>query len=235
MTTQIHDSFIYLHLIPHLSRILKKPINIFTINLRPLPDSQSLTRLFPHGGAILFTDSLFLNHPHQTVRILKWFRLNILHTKPNGTWKLGSRPHLVDWILSIVEDRPVEDGKVYVEIYEQLYYLLPHHLTDETDSFKTPKENAPLVSARDIDDYDINIGLGAKKIDSNGLAANDELLAQWFAGWTRTKLEFYRKLHIVHGEDEEGVQARTRWAENWRYVSITGCSFLRAVDGIGAD
>ena len=92
---------------------------------------------------------------------------------------------------------------------------------DETDDFNTPKDEAPLVSPHSVRAYDLDVGLGAKKIDSNAMAANDEALAQWFAGWSRTKLEYYRKFHILHGEDEEGAAIRDRWMGNWKYVSFS--------------
>ena len=100
---------------------------------------------------------------------------------------------------------------------------------DEIDDFNTPKDGASLVSAYSIRAYDLDVGLGAKKIDSNAMAANDEALAQWFAGWSRTKVEYYRKFHIVHGEDEEGVAIRDRWMGNWRYVRFPSWPRARRV------
>ncbi|MCJ1397928.1 hypothetical protein MMC11_001124 [Xylographa trunciseda] len=221
----IHESVFRLHVIPGLVRLLRRPFNMFFINLRPNPSAleqnppkSGLTRLFPHGGSILLTDSLFLNCPEAAVRILTWFRIYILHSKPNGTWKLVSRPRLRDWILSIVEERTKEEGHVFMQIYEQIYYLLPFELMDETD-YETPKDEAPLVSSRGIPAHDLRVGLGDKRHDVEGIARNDNVLAEWYAGWTRTKVEFRRRFQIVHGEKEGSEQIRKSWMKKWSYIA----------------
>ncbi|KAL9116512.1 MAG: hypothetical protein Q9187_006963, partial [Circinaria calcarea] len=183
----IHDSITELHQIPGLTRIIRKPINIFNINLRPVPPNPFLTRLFPHGGALLLTDSLILNRPREVVRILAWFDTNILFNKPAGTWKLCLRPRFRSWILNIIQHKLLEEGKVYVEIYALIYKILPMELMDEDDDFETPKEEAPIAYASSIGGLDLNVGLGPKSSDTEGIARNDALLVDWFAGWTRMK------------------------------------------------
>ncbi|MCJ1284280.1 hypothetical protein MMC26_003611 [Xylographa opegraphella] len=222
----IHESVTRLHVIPGLARLLRRPFNIFFINLRPdrskFEDGSSkcrLTRLFPHGGGILLTDSLFLNCPEAAVRILTWFRIYILHSKPDGTWKLVTRPRIRDWILSIVEERTKEEGHIFMQIYEQIYYILPHELMDETDDYETPKEEAPFVSAREIAAHDPFVGRGDRRNDVEGIARNDEVLADWFAGWTRTRVEYLRKFHIVHEVKEGGEAVRKGWMKKWSHIA----------------
>ncbi|MCJ1474972.1 hypothetical protein MMC13_003632 [Lambiella insularis] len=220
----IHEDITRIHLIPSLARLLRKPVNFFSINLRPAatPDSPvpkaNLTRLFPYGAAILLTDSLFLNHPQDAARILHWFRVNILASKPEGTWKIVTRPRLRDWILSIIEERPKSEGKVYVPIYEQIWRMLPLELMDETDDFEFPKEEAPLVCSRGMDGHNLRVGLGDLQNDTAEIAANDDCLADWFAGWGRTKVEVCRKFHIVHGIKDRGEAVRKGWMKRWSYV-----------------
>ena len=216
---QIHDSITEIHKIPGLTRIIRKPINVFNINLRPIPPNTFLTRLFPHGGALLLTDSLILNRPHEVVRILAWFDTNILFNKPAGTWKLCLRPRFRSWILDIIQHKLLEEGKVYVEIYALIYKILPMELMDEDDDFETPKEEAPIAYASSISGFDLNVGLGPKSSDTEDIASNDARLVDWFAGWTRMKVKGMRRLHVVHGLGEEGAEVRRQWERKWTHVS----------------
>lgn len=158
------------------------------------------------------------------MRILSWFRINILVSKAKGTWKLVTRPRLRDWILSIVEERPKSEGKVYMQIYEQIYRMLPLELMDETDDFETPKDEAPVVCSRGMDGHNLRVGLGELKNDIEAIATNDNCLAEWFAGWSRTKVEVCRKFHIVHGVKDRGEGVRKGWMKKWSYVSHNFCA-----------
>ena len=198
---------------------MRKPINIFHINLRPIPPNPFLTRLFPHGGSLLLTDSLILNRPREVVRILVWFDTNILFNKPTGTWKLCLRPRFRSWVLDIIQERPVEDGKVYVQIYALIYKILPIESMDEDDDFETPKEEALLACARSLSNFDLGVGLGPQSSDHEGIAKNDAILVDWFAGWTRMKVEGMRRFNIVHGLGDEGVEVRKAWERKWSHVS----------------
>ena len=198
---------------------MRKPINIFNINLRPIPPDTCLTRLFPHGAALLLTDSLILNRPREVVRILTWFDTNILFNKPAGTWKLCLRPRFRSWILDIIQDRPPEDGRVYVETYALIYKIIPIELMDEDDDFETPKEDAPMACASSLGSFDPCVGLGPNSNDTVGIARNDALLVDWFAGWTRMKVEGMRRFNVVHGLGEEGAEVRKGWERKWSHVS----------------
>ena len=233
--SKIHPSFQNLHLIPYLSRLItRKTLNIFSITLSPPPEEPNLIRLFPHGGVILITDSLILLHPSLAVRILKWFRLFILTTKPSWTWKIALRPHFRSWILDIVEERSAESldsGKIFTAIYEQIYYLLPLEMMEDWDDYETPKDEAAAVSASDLSRFDKGVGLDPKRHDLEALAKNDARLVEWFAGWARTKVEDHRKFHAVCPEIEEegeisGEEARKEWGKKWNHVSELSYSLL---------
>ena len=108
---------------------------------------------------------------------------------------------------------------MYLDIYEQVFKILPSEVMDEDDDFETPKDEAPWACSRGISSYDLGIGLGDKTHDKDGIATNDKSLVEWFAGWSRTKVEYHRKFHIVHGVEEEGHTARREWAARWTYVN----------------
>lgn len=118
----------------------------------------------------------------------------------------------------MVQERPKAEGRLFLEIYEQLWHILPLDLMDEDDDFETPLEDAPIQCSVGIDDYKQGVGLGVEKHDKKGLAENDNRLVEWFAGWSRTKVEYHRKFHIVHGLGDEGHNIRKQWAKRWSYI-----------------
>ena len=192
---------------------------MFHIDLKAPTVDLRLIRLFPHGGAFLLLDSLIINHPAQVVRILRWFRVFILANKPPWQHKFVTRPRLRDWILSIIECRPGEDGKVFVELYEQILRLLPLELMDENDDFETGKDGSSLVSSSFIPGYDTSVGLGhGTNTNREDVADNDNKLVEWFAGWTRTKVESLRRFQIVHGDAQSLEEVKRRWGKQWNYV-----------------
>ena len=67
------------------------------------------SRLFPHGGAILLTDSLILENPVVAEKIVRWFAQMVKIRAPN-TWKLAGRPGLKDWVLSVADEKSDQDG-----------------------------------------------------------------------------------------------------------------------------
>lgn len=196
-------------------------MNIFAIDLSAAPLEQSLIRLFPHGAALLLTDSVILLHPQKALTILKWFQGTILREKASNTWKVAMRPRFRDWILNIIEDRTVEEGKIFVEIYAIIYKLLPMDLMDEDDDLQSPSEHAPMVCSKEISRYDSDVGIGGQAKDLDGMTRNDMRLVEWFAGWTRTKLEYFRKLHIICTANKEN-EMRREWTRKWSYVSASG-------------
>ncbi len=62
-------------------------------------------RLFPHGGAVLLTESVFLDDPKAARQILQWFQESLIR-KPAGTWKLLCRPGIKDWMRELVDEFP---------------------------------------------------------------------------------------------------------------------------------
>lgn len=215
-------------------------MNLFNITLRPtIPPEldaffppSTLTRLFPHGAGILITDSLVLNHPQVVTRILTWFRFNILVSKPYGTWRIVMRPRPRSWLLDMVEEWPKPEALLILGIYEQIWHILPLDLMDEDDDYETPLDDAPIQCSIGIDAHDQGVGLGDKKTDIEGIAKNDNRLAEWFAGWSRTKVEYHRKFHIVHGFGEEGKEVRKEWAKRWSHVMPLSIEGFMKVHGI---
>ena len=90
---------------------------------------------------------------------------------------------------------------------------------DESDDFETPTENADVVCASELSRFDRDVGLGVRTNDVEGISSNDARLMEWFAGWSRTKIEYIRKFHVVHGVVQGGEDIRKQWQRRWTYVS----------------
>ena len=220
LAQQIHGSFLDLHRIPQLSTVLKKSIVLFHINLLSSPGEPHLIRLFPHGGAICLTDSVILTTPVEAIRILSWFERNILQYKPPGTWKLAMRPRFYEWILDIAQD---EEAKPYLQIYAKLWnILIKRH---EDDDFSIPLEELEIVSPCELNNFDLEVGIGDKKDNAELIAKNDAKLVDWFAGWARTKVEYMRRFTVVHGTaGEAGSAKRNQWRSEWGHLNV--CSVV---------
>ena len=209
---------------PYLSYVLKKSISMFSFSSEPLsgdaPDKH-LIRLFPAGQAILLTDSLFLLRPMEAARILAWFRLFILPTKPSGTWKVCTRPAIRDWLLKLQERFHFPHGEGFVKCYGEVMRLLPKNLTYEWDR-EAPKDAAPLVCMNDSgSNFDRTLGT-SNDLNDQETMKNDIALVNWFAGWAMTKQEKFRRFQVVTGRAEESDQHKKlkESARKYNHVGI---------------
>ena len=155
---------------------------------------------------------------------MKWFRLLINTNKPVGTWKLCTRPAIRDYLLSLVEDRNKEDGHVYMQIYEDVWYLLPDEVMEDAE-WEVPKDEAPVLcmSSR-VSNFDQEVGKRSttnKPMKEAAIARNDATQVYWFAGWAMTQLEQFRRFHVISGaQNEDGNEGEWKsWARKWNHVS----------------
>lgn len=225
---KIEGSFYELYLIPNLSRLLRKPINVFNITFKAdeLAPHPHINRLFPHGQAILVTDSFLLLHPQEASRFLRWFRLQVQANKPVGTWKLCVRPGIRDLLLTIIEERSEEDGFPFMQMYESLYYIIPEdsvddeELEDDIDLDTDLEERTIRCMSSSVSKFDQSVG---KNMDLNEdkIARNDATLVEWFAGWAMTQVEYIRRFHIIAGaKTGRREMEKTEWERKWSHVSI---------------
>ncbi|KAI4256780.1 MAG: hypothetical protein L6R42_006026, partial [Xanthoria sp. 1 TBL-2021] len=217
-----HASFYEYWAMPYLSYVLKKPISMFNFSTEPMsrdaPDTHFI-RLFPAGQVILLTDSLFLYRPMEAARILAWFRLFALPTKPSGTWKVCTRPAIRDWLLSLQERWLYPHGEGFVRCYGEIMRLLPNDLTKGWDR-EAPKDAAPLVCMGDSgSDFDQTLGT-SEDLNPQETMKNDIALVNWFAGWAMMQQEKFRRFHVVTGREEESDQHRKLKESARRYNHV---------------
>ncbi|KAI4168653.1 MAG: hypothetical protein LQ343_006234 [Gyalolechia ehrenbergii] len=228
-----HATFIDYWAIPNLAHTLKRTINMFSFSLEPMschaPDPH-LIRLFPAGTAILLTDSLFLLRPVETARILAWFRLYILPTKPHGTWKICTRPAIREWLLKIQASLRYYNGRDFVTCYGEVMRLLPSGMTKNVNH-DIPKDNAHIACmVPGMSNFHEALGTNIKhlvEMDNGAITQNDHALCSWFAGWAMMKQEKFRRFHIVTGRDEESDEHRQLKERMKKYSHVEVGSFER--------
>ena len=118
---------------------------------------------------------------------------------------------------------------VYVQIYGKLLSLCPASSRDGNDDFQTPLDDSDIVSPSELNRYDLQVGIGEKRDDTERITRNDSELVDWFAGWARTKVENIRRFTAVHGASgEEASTKRAQWRNMWGHLH-----FIRSTDFIG--
>ncbi|KAL8944941.1 MAG: hypothetical protein Q9216_000102 [Gyalolechia sp. 2 TL-2023] len=188
------------------------PATIYSLEpMSSLAPDPHLIRLFPAGTSILLTDSLFLLRPLETARILSWFRLSILVTKPQGTWKICTRPAIREWLLKIQASLRPPNGNYFVSCYGEVMRLLPNEMTNDGE-YDTPKEKAHIACmGAGMRNFHEALGTNVKhlvEMEKGAITQNDDTLCSWFAGWAMTKQEKFRRFHIVTGRDEDSDEHR---------------------------
>ena len=222
-----HSSFWHFHHMPGIIYMLRKLINVWALSLRKdkkIGIRRHLTRLFPHGCVLLLTDSLILLRPLEAVRILGWFRLKILVEKPAGTWKIVTRPGLRKFCLNCCNERKDdEEGKRFVQIYQELVYMLdPDDLYDWEE--EAPKDEAPIHCMGKIAAFNTKVGRRVdydRDLDRTAIQKNDEVLTEFFAGWSSCRIEDYRRFQVISGFEDGSVSAaKERWAEKCTFLEF---------------
>lgn len=188
-----------------------------------------INRLFPHGEAILVTDSFLLLHPREAARFLKWFRWVAIDGKPPGQWKLCFRPGIRDLLLTIIEQSSEKDGFVFMQMYENLWYIIPEDQVDDEDLeddivLDTDLDEKPVrCMSSGISNFDQTVGMNmvlSGLANEDKIARNDGILVEWFAGWAMTQLESHRRFNVISGSRSERLERqRTELEGKWSHVS----------------
>ena len=242
--SQFHDACIRIDQLPGLAKYLRNgSIPVWKTSLSPMHEDEQhphLVRLFPHGGAILLTESLILYRPSEALRIIMWFRLVHLPSKQSGIWKLAARPRLREWLLSLMDlyqdtqTNTFGHGmQIIADIYTEITLLIQKpnlpftYLVYDCDP-EVPLKEAPLVlpaRLRELQDRKEwkQDAFGSMTPDHNNIRQNDDKLIQWFAEWAAVHLDSYRRFHAVLGytpEDEFGKKAVKQYEDYWGHIEV---------------
>ena len=218
---------------PHFAKSIWYNNLVWGLSLRKSErlSHSHLVPLFPHGCMLLITDSLLLLQPIEAVKILMWYRLRIMDERQKS-WKIVMRPNIRRFLINCCRERKLdEEGRHFVQIYEQIAYMLdPEDLYDWEEN--EPKEEAPIFCMRKIKRFNTKVGRRVdydKDLDHAAIARNDEVLTDFFAGWANVHMQDYRRFLIISGfGNEDGKAQRDRWMEKWTYCeAFTPTHFCR--------
>ena len=147
--------------------------------------------------------------------------MSVLITKPAGTWKICTRPQIRDYLLCLVEARNVDEGHIFMKMYESIWYILPEEQMDD-EEFETPIDEAPVrCMSEGVNNFDHNVGKNPNEpLDEDAIAKNDATHVEWFAGWALTELEKFRRFTVISGARSNRREAeRKGWETKWSHVS----------------
>ncbi|KAL8952655.1 MAG: hypothetical protein Q9222_001461 [Ikaeria aurantiellina] len=209
-----HASFYDYWALPYLRYALSKSINMFKCSLEPMsasgPDPH-LIRLFPAGAAILFTDSFFVLRPMDAARIMSWYRLSVLPSKPSNTQKICMRPAIREWLLRLEESCQSSESQSYVSCYKEILQLLPSGMAKQGYN-RVPNDEAPVACMSEgMKNFDLSLGTNTSiplEKTEEDIIRNDLTLSLWFAGWAMLKQEKFRRFHVITGRGEDTEQQR---------------------------
>ncbi|KAF6832135.1 chromo domain-containing protein [Colletotrichum plurivorum] len=177
------------------------------------PGTFELTRLFPHGSAVLVTPSFLIAEPHHALRLFEWYS-KTWH-KPTNNTKIVAAFNLGKFLRDLALD-----------CADQRKGLLAHGNDKQlSDSAREEMALKAKLSQQDcaerFETWTIVDGLRQLGLDSlvpdeqlqpiifaeECIDANDEQsLVNWFGCWSQTRLDQFRKFHVIG--TEIGTEAR---------------------------
>ena len=187
----------------------------------------SVCRILPHGHVFLLTPSFLVADPENAFLFLKWFHDRVKRMKSqgnNGTWKIVCAHNVNDYLLDLALEKSQERDsfeeehrnvparehmaskrglsyqtcearfKCHSEISEMLFGLT----SDFSDVYDSDVQN----------DIDCPIVYAHESIDPD----DEQALVTWFAGWSLTKLDQFRKYTVI-GTNTKNVATAYRFKE----------------------
>lgn len=150
--------------------------------------------------------------------------------KVPGNWKLCLRPGIRDFLLTLIEQRSEEDGFVFMQMYESLWYIIPEDQVDDEDLeddivLDTDLDGKTVrCMSSGVSNFDQTVGMNmipSGVVNEEKIARNDATLVQWFAGWAMTQLESVRRFPIISGSTPgRHEMEKTEWESKWSHVSL---------------
>jgi len=215
----IHESALaYICELPSLSHLLSpstanKMFTFWCIGDCSVPDASTLgqitvTRILPHGHAFLLTPSFLIAEPERAYYLIRWFREKLKKSTP-GTWKLVCAHNIADYLLDLAieksferdafceehNEKPAKDSmaakrglsyeacEARFKCHAAISGMLSRYLDESSDTYESDRmdgDDSPVVYA-----------------DESISPDDEQALVVWFAGWSITKLEQFRRYTVV--------------------------------------
>lgn len=129
----------------------------------------------------------------------------------------------------MIEEKSEEDGCVFMQMYESLWYIIPEDQVDDEDLeddlvLDTDLDEKPVrCMSSSVSNFDQSVGMNvvpSEPLNEDRIGRNDATLVEWFAGWAMTQLESFRRFIVVSGSKPGRLEReRTEWEGKWSHVS----------------
>ncbi|KAK4184865.1 chromo domain-containing protein 1 [Podospora australis] len=173
---------------------------------RPVrPGDMRLTRLFPHGSAILLTPSFLVSEPQRAFDIIEWF---LTYHAKGISYRLVTAWDIHEYLAELAEEKERARNQLYrdthvtetttsVTIAANLRGLEKgncelRHLT-ATKAFELYDLRRKRVPPYGDDEESCSLVFADKSIDPN----DEQSLVNWFGWWSILRADQFRTFHVV--------------------------------------
>lgn len=191
---------------------------------RPLP-CLKLTRLFPHGCAILITPSFAVSEPAELCKLLVWFK----EKSRDAPYVFVGCTNFPDYLRGLVIDKAREADQLKrtrsndVFLDEDLIAkgLSRDDLKDRLHAWELICDIASTGNLKEFALEEAPEDIGKTVWASEHIDPNDEQsLVNWFAWWSTTRLTSYRKFYVI-GSRARGIEKAHRTVQIPNYAPHT--------------
>jgi len=171
---------------------------------------MTVTRLFPHGQAVLLTPSFLIAHPERALQLLAWFREKLRTSTTVGTNKLVCCHNIGDYLLELACNKSLEREQFRAKHRDdpradameertglswktcELRFAC-HSSMSEMLSVDVSDACTDFYNSGHLDEAVNPIVFADESINPD----DEQALVNWFAGWSMTKLDQFRKFVVV--------------------------------------
>ncbi|KAF9878538.1 chromo domain-containing protein [Colletotrichum karsti] len=192
------------------------------------PGSFELTRLFPHGNAVLLTPSFLIAEPLRAFQLLNWYkRMQRKPASPKIVAAAGLSQFLRDLAIDKADQRKRllarggNEDEARKEKLSQVDCMTRFDTSATVDSMQMsfmdcllPDEQlAPIIYADAC-------------IDAN----DEQSLVNWFGCWTQTRLDQFRKFSVLGTEGSTEIRQTIKYEDLPRYTPGTERDHAAEID-----
>ncbi|KAF2405173.1 hypothetical protein EJ06DRAFT_552602 [Trichodelitschia bisporula] len=148
--------------------------------------------LFPSGRTVFVTDDVLENYPQKALHIVDDI-LKANKRKGAAKWRLGGRPGLLNWLLSLAKAHMKEnenDNTTRAALWAKTCLLLPYDESRSDPPYTGPDCAVASIPPDDLPEWGELI-LKSKE-DAN------TFIIEWFSVWACLNVSYCRRFFVVH-------------------------------------
>ncbi|OLN95401.1 hypothetical protein CCHL11_04685 [Colletotrichum chlorophyti] len=169
------------------------------------PGTFELTRLFPHGNAILVTPSFLVAEPRRALQLFEWYKRT--HQKPTSNTKIVAAANLLEFLQAVaVERSKIRDALLTMDDKTRHWSKSAREDAARRAGFGQEDCSArfdicavvdslrPPVDTLLVPDEQLEpIIFADESIDAH----DEQSLVNFFGCWSQTRLDRFRKFHVL--------------------------------------